>query len=105
MPQPEGADADAPDEALLLRIHDSSPAFCPSLRTSDGGVNEVQVDVSESAFLERLACRFPHMVVTPVLLELGRVEDRFAWDARLLAEVQDCAPALPFIFVPLGCVL
>jgi hypothetical protein len=46
MANSEGANPNAFQLAALLRITDSPPAFLPSLRSTDGAMDEIQVNVA-----------------------------------------------------------
>ena len=68
-------------------------------------MQQIEVDVAQSARLERLLYGRFGVRVPVVVLQLRGVEDRLARGAGLLAEVKNRAAALPLVLVPLRGVL
>lgn len=73
------------DDSLVNGIFDCFPAFKPGCFTSIGAVQKKEVDVSQSALLQRLSDRFSGVLVGNVGLQFGRIVDVFAGDAGVLA--------------------
>ena len=66
---------DALHFALLLGIANSTPALFPDLGSTDGGVQEIQINVFEPHCFERRIDGLHSGVVRDVVLELGRPEN------------------------------
>ena len=69
------ADANALDFPGLLGIANSTPALFPDLGSTDGGVQEIQINVFEPHCFERRIDGLHSGVVRDVVLELGRPEN------------------------------
>jgi len=69
------ADADGLDEPLLLRVHECSPDFLAGLRTADGRVHEVQVEVLLLGSFERGLQITQGFVVCRIPAQLGGEKD------------------------------
>lgn len=74
------ADPNAPDQALVFRFFQGLPTFESLTFATIRTVDEVQIDVAQSTFRQRLLDAFLGRIVPVVVLKFGTVEDVGALD-------------------------
>lgn len=83
----ERADTNALEQTFLLNITYSFPAFFPSLWPADRPMNEVEINVSETAFLKRSVYRLLHVVISVIEFKFSCEKYVRAGDAIAAAEI------------------
>lgn len=99
------ANASGADLAVVDGVLDGLPAFEALRLAAQRAVNEVEVDVVQSALFERAPDRLARRVVRHILLELGREGDILALQAVSVGvarqEIFDGVADFALVFVPL----
>jgi len=105
MANSERANPNAFQFTLLLCITDSFPAFLPSLRSTDGSMYEIQVNVTKPAFVQWFLYGFLDIAVAVIQLKLSSEEDFGARNVGPFAKIKNGSSAFTLIFVPFRWIL
>lgn len=106
MPDTKVTNANTLQLTLPLRVAYRSPAFSPSFRAAEGAVQQIQVDVSQSAVFQRFVdSRFDSIIGRRVVAKLRCEEDCRSWKPCLRQEGSNGCPNFFLIVVPGGRVL
>lgn len=105
MSDTEGANSSGPDRALFLDIAYRPPAVLPGLWTSEGPMDQIQINVPQLTRVERPLNGLLRLIIASVDLELGGVEYLLARYRGLFAVIDDGLADLFLVLVPFGGVL
>ena len=98
---PDSPDSDTLGLASVLRLAAAFPTRGTNLWSTFWTMDEVQINVIESGFLQRNVDGVKHAFgIFLVVHELGCVEDILTWYSALLDKVTNSAPSVLLVLVP-----
>lgn len=97
--------ANALDDSFLLGIAYGLPAFLSGLGAAKRSMNEVQVNITETALSKRRFYRLSDSGIPVILFEFSREKYLGAVYPGRLAKIENSLSNLTFIFIPFRGVL